>query len=157
MRATNLIDVGASFSQSFGDANVSLSAAMGQANVNKRRSATETADDGGSISNWSVGGKVTFGAITVGGTIAENNALGDVRESDCSWESNPGRVPILSTMIGMHSNGDTDHSGMNFGISYDAPGPWAFSVTMSQGTSSWKELDLGSEKRVGGDNTKPTP
>ena len=29
---------------------------------------------------------------------------------------------------------------MNFGISYDAPGPWAFSVTMSQGTSSWKEL-----------------
>ena len=27
-------------------------------------------------SNWSVGGKVTFGAITVGGTIAENNALG---------------------------------------------------------------------------------
>ena len=42
------------------------------------------------------------------------------------------------TTVTRSRNGDTDHSGMNFGISYDAPGPWAFSVTMSQGTSSWK-------------------
>ena len=153
MRATNLIDVGASFSQSFGDANVSLSAAMGQANVNKRRSATETADDGGSISNWSVGGKVTFGAITVGGTIAENNALGMYENPTATGiESGTGANTVYNDR--MHSNGDTDHSGMNFGISYDAPGPWAFSVTMSQGTSSWKELDLGSEKRVGGDGNQ---
>ena len=35
---------------------------------------------------------------------------------------------------------------MNFGISYDAPGPWAFSVTMSQGTSSWKDLTYQREQ-----------
>ena len=77
MRASNLIDFGVGFSQSFGDAKVALSAAMGQANVNKRRGDPKaTADEGGSLSNWSVGGKVTFGAITVGGTIAESNSLG---------------------------------------------------------------------------------
>ena len=158
MRATNLIDFGASFSQSFGDANVSLSAAMGQANVNKRRSATETADDGGSISNWSVGGKVTFGAITVGGTIAENNALGDYENPTAlvGGTGDNASNPISGNTASANrvwSNGDTDHSGMNFGISYDAPGPWAFSVTMSQGTSSWKELDLGTGNQIGGDNT----
>ena len=141
MRATNIIDMGVGFSQSFGDANVSLSAAMGQATVNKRRGdATDTADDGGSLSNWSVGGKVTFGAITVGGTIAENNALGE-------YENPTGDKPTSGADV-MFSNGDTDHSGMNFGISYDAPGPWAFSVTMSQGTSSWKELT----RKVGANN-----
>ena len=140
MRATNIIDFGAGFSQSFGDANVSLSAAMGQATVNKRRNNPEdTADEGGSLSNWSVGGKVTFGAITVGGTIAENNALGKY-ENPFDDDGVAG-----STGDKMFANGDTDHSGMNFGISYDAPGPWAFSVTMSQGTSSWKSLDVGSD------------
>ena len=148
MRATNIIDMGVGFSQSFGDANVSLSAAMGQATVNKRRgNPKDTADEGGSLKNWSVGGKVTFGAITVGGTIAENNALGKYE--------NPFDDDGVSGSDGdkMFANGDTDHSGMNFGISYDAPGPWAFSVTMSQGTSSWKELDLGANRAVGGDNT----
>ena len=141
MRATNIIDFGAGFSQSFGDANVSLSAAMGQATVNKRRGdAEDTADEGGSLSNWSVGGKVTFGAITVGGTIAENNKLGKYE--------NPTVEGTPSSTNKVFANGDTDHSGMNFGISYDAPGPWAFSVTMSQGTSSWKSLDLGTDNAV---------
>ena len=136
MRASNLIDFGVGFSQSFGDAKVALSAAMGQANVNKRRGDPKaTADEGGSLSNWSVGGKVTFGAITVGGTIAESNSLG-------MYENPTVPAGTTATKDQKFSNGDTDHSGMNFGISYDAPGPWAFSVTMSQGTSSWKELDV---------------
>ena len=141
--ATNIIDMGVGFSQSFGDANVSLSAAMGQATVNKRRmhsdrgSAEFTADDGGSLKNWSVGGSVTFGAITVGGTIAENNKLGAYENP--TWTT----VPASGNNVRSIANGDTDHSGMNFGVSYDAPGPWAFSVTMSQGTSSWKELAVG--------------
>ena len=138
MRASNLIDFGVGFSQSFGDAKVALSAAMGQANVNKRRGDPKaTADEGGSLSNWSVGGKVTFGAITVGGTIAESNSLG-AYENPTGDGTRPSGTNANTPE--MYSNGDTDHSGMNFGISYDAPGPWAFSVTMSQGTSSWKEL-----------------
>ena len=149
MRASNLIDFGVGFSQSFGDAKVALSAAMGQANVNKRRGDPKaTADEGGSLSNWSVGGKVTFGAITVGGTIAESNSLG-------AYE-NPTFVtaPASGNDIRSISNGDTDHSGMNFGISYDAPGPWAFSVTMSQGTSSWKDRHVSSTANELGDRTK---
>ena len=151
MRASNLIDFGVGFSQSFGDAKVALSAAMGQANVNKRRGDPKaTADEGGSLSNWSVGGKVTFGAITVGGTIAESNSLG--KYENPTWET----VPASNNSVNSISNGDTDHSGMNFGISYDAPGPWAFSVTMSQGTSSWKDLSIGPATSRGdaGDRTK---
>ena len=153
MRATNIIDVGASFSQSFGDANVSLSAAMGQATVNKRRDAELASDDGGSLSNWSVGGKVTFGAITVGGTIAENNALGMYENPTAVAGTTYGTDDDPYTHDDMLANGDIDHSGMNFGISYDAPGPWAFSVTMSQGTSSWKALDLGADNQAGGTGT----
>ena len=151
MRASNLIDFGVGFSQSFGDAKVALSAAMGQANVNKRRGDPKaTADEGGSLSNWSVGGKVTFGAITVGGTIAESNSLGAYENP--TWTT----VPASGNSISSISNGDTDHSGMNFGISYDAPGPWAFSVTMSQGTSSWKDLTIGpaNNRADAGDRTK---
>ena len=149
MRASNLIDFGVGFSQSFGDAKVALSAAMGQANVNKRRGDPKaTADEGGSLSNWSVGGKVTFGAITVGGTIAESNSLGAYENP--TWVTAP-TSSVAPTSI---SNGDTDHSGMNFGISYDAPGPWAFSVTMSQGTSSWKDLHTSATNSETGDRTK---
>ena len=151
MRATNIIDMGAGFSQSFGDANVSLSAAMGQATVNKRRGdPKDTADEGGSLKNWSVGGKVTFGAITVGGTIAENNALGAYENPTAMAATEYGTTANPYTHDSMLANGDIDHSGMNFGISYDAPGPWAFSVTMSQGTSSWKALDLGDDNRLDG-------
>ena len=149
MRASNLIDFGVGFSQSFGDAKVALSAAMGQANVNKRRGDPKaTADEGGSLSNWSVGGKVTFGAITVGGTIAESNSLGAYENP--TWVTAPNAAAAVTSI----SNGDTDHSGMNFGISYDAPGPWAFSVTMSQGTSSWKDLHTSANANETGDRTK---
>ena len=134
--ATNIIDMGASFSQSFGDANVALSAAYGMANVEMRRAkpADSTADVSGSLKNWSVGGKVTFGAITIGGTIAENNSLG-------AYEA-PMADPSAATndvLAASASDTDTDHSGMQFGVTYNAPGPWMFGAKMSTGTSSWKE------------------
>ena len=134
--ATNIIDMGVGFSQAFGDANVSFSAAYGMANVEARRAkadANDASDRSGSLNNWSVGGKVTFGAITVGGTIAGNNELGDYENPMYTGSGDDVRL-VAGT-----DDTDTDHTGMNFGISYDAPGPWAFSATMSTGTSTWKE------------------
>ena len=147
--ATNIIDMGVGFSQAFGDANVSFSAAYGMANVEARRAKvtpTDASDRSGSLNNWSVGGSVTFGAITVGGTIAENNSLGDYENLSLGNDGEIGGNDADADML----DGDTDHSGMNFGVTYNAPGPWSFGAKMSTGTSAWKAAEAVTGTGSGG-------
>ena len=151
--ATNIIDMGAGFSQAFGDANVSFSVAYGMANVEARRDkadANDASDRSGSLNNWSVGGSVTFGAITVGGTIAESNTLGKYENLSLGTDGEIGGDDAAADML----DGDTDHSGMNFGVTYNAPGPWSFGAKMSTGTSAWKVAEAVTGNNSGNGNDR---
>ena len=153
-KVADIIDLGLGYSQAFGDANMSLGVRFGQGDMAHRARRTATASgalgtgesilasagtvagcnrtntavctgdivvtEGGKLSNWAVGASVTFGAVKVGGAMAQSNTLGMAKNANIN-------------------DGDTEHQGFIVGASYDAPGPWSFSVTAKQGTSSYKE------------------
>lgn len=63
----------------------------------------------GDAETWGIGMQIGFGDFTVGGHYAENdNGL---------------------------ATGATDQEGYSFGVTYDAPGPWAFEALMFMGES----------------------
>jgi len=63
----------------------------------------------GDASTWGVGAQIGFGDFTVGGSYAEND----------------------NGVVG----GATDQEGYSFGVTYDAPGPWAFEALAYMGES----------------------
>lgn len=96
---TDIFDIGVNYSGSFGTTDVTLAARWGTGDAPV-----------GPLSDpetWGVGASVTFGAVTVGGSYAENdNGV---------------------------ANGSGDQEGWSFGVVYDAAGPWAFEALTYQG------------------------
>ncbi|WP_254054654.1 porin [Roseovarius sp. EL26] len=122
----DIFDLGMSYNQTFGTVDVSLGARWGTGSVKGGTSTTAAFFDtdptsatvgtvvpaatstttSGDITTWGIGAQLGFGAVTVGGSYAENNN---------------------------NDAGNTSSTGWSFGGTYDAAGPWAFELLTYQG------------------------
>ncbi|MFD0859062.1 porin [Roseovarius aquimarinus] len=129
---SDIFDIGANYTQTFGSTSVSLAARYGVGSVASIIPAVAasagpdgldgTADDiaataaalnpDGDPETWGIGAQIGFGDFMVGGSYAENDNGGAL--------------------------GAGDSSGWNFGATYDAPGAWSFEVVAYLG-----ETDIG--------------
>jgi len=101
---SDIFDIGVNYSQSFGTTDVSFGARWGTAD------SPSVAANASDPETWGVGFQVGFSGFTIGGSYTEN-------DNDESLLAAPG--------IG-------DSEGWSFGVAYDAPGPWSFSLETYQ-------------------------
>lgn len=111
----DIFDIGLNYSQSFGTTDVTLSARYGTSDT----TTTGRSDP----ETWGIGAQFGFGAFTVGASYAENDS---------------GYGVGTASQIG-------DSEGWDLGVTYDAPGPWAFEATTFQGKADY--WDAGSTKQ----------
>lgn len=100
-------DIGVNYSQTFGTTDVALSARYGEGS----RVTPVAGQSDPSV--WAVGFNVGFGDFGVGGSYAEND--------------NGNAAGSAASIFG------ADQDGWSLGVSYDMPGPWAFSLDTYQG------------------------
>lgn len=100
---SDVFDIGVNYSQSFGNTDVTLSARYGVGE------APTAAAAGGDPETWGIGAVIGFGDFSIGGSYGEND-----------------NNELIAGAVG----GDAE--GWSFGVSYDAPGPWAFSFETYQ-------------------------
>jgi predicted porin len=130
---TDVMDLGLNYSQSMGGADITIGARWGTGSRAARAAVTaapatvDTSDagsatdpvtpaveaidgvDAGDPTTWGIGAQVGFGAFTVGGHYAEN---------DADNATNAG-----------------NQEGWSLGATYDVAGPWAVGLTGFQGTT----------------------
>jgi hypothetical protein len=105
---SDVYDVAANYSQTFGTTSVTVAARYGTGSA-------PAAFVGSDPETWGVGAQVGFSDFTVG----------------ASWAENDNGV----------AGGAGDSEGWAFGVTYDAPGPWAFEAQTYQG-----KVDVGATK-----------
>ena len=127
----DIMDIAASFNQSFGEANVTLAARYGTA---RHRGATEKPREFG------IGLNVGFGAFTIGGTIndSKRSAL-DPTNAAGQRLSNGGYSNNLSS------------DGWSLGMTYDMEGPWQIGIDTYQG--EWDDGEDTSATKIGASRT----
>ncbi|WP_234999580.1 porin [Roseovarius albus] len=114
----DIFDIGLSYSQSFGTTDVTLGARWGTGAV--------VGGAGGDATTWGLGAQIGFGAVTIGGSYAENN------NNDLAAVA-----------------GNTSSTGWSFGGTYDAAGPWSFEALTYQGEYKTGASDEYTAYRVG--------
>jgi len=106
-RLSDVFDIGVGYSQSFGSVDVDLAARWGTGSYASWVGAAPVINGPSDPETWGIGAQFGFGAFTVGGSYAvnDNGAL----------------------------FGAGDQEGWDFGVTYDAAGPWAFELSTFQG------------------------
>ena len=115
---TDIWDIGMSYNQSFGTADIALAARWGTGNTNVGQAVFAPGSNLGILGivpvsdpdTWGVAGTVTFGAFAFGGHYAENDNG-------------------LTAGVG-------DQEGWGLGGSYDMAGPWSFGIEYFHGEAS---------------------